>query len=81
MVQQAGGFPVAIPDHRWFRKGRPMKKLVAFALILSLGLMTVGCNPPAPPKKVDDRKPPAGPVDKGAPGKPAPNKPLPPEKR
>jgi hypothetical protein len=48
-----------------------MKKLVAFALILSLGLITLGCTPTDKPKKPDDKKPGAGAPDK--PGEKAPD--------
>jgi hypothetical protein len=50
-----------------------MKKLVALALILSFGLMTVGCNPP-PPKKDAPKNPP---VDKKVDNKTPDTKPAP----
>lgn len=63
-----------------------MKKFIAFVMILSLGMLTIGCTPPAQPKKTPEEKPavtdkdktpatpatPATPKDKDeAPAKPA----------
>jgi hypothetical protein len=49
-----------------------MKKLVAFAMILSLGLFcAVGCNKPAAPAKPPVKPPVATPVDKPAADAPA----------
>jgi hypothetical protein len=55
MLQQAGGFPAAnTRTPLWFRKGGHMKKLVAIALILSLGMFSViGCGTP---KKDEPKK-------------------------
>ena len=47
-----------------------MKKLVAFALILSLGLITLGCTPTDKDKKKDN-KPPIEKKDKPLDTKPA----------
>jgi hypothetical protein len=35
-----------------------MKKFVAFVMILSLGLLTIGCTPAETPKKEEGKKPP-----------------------
>jgi hypothetical protein len=63
MLQQAGGFPAADTDHPLLIQKRwTMKKLVAFALILGLGMFSVvGCGGP------DTKKP----ADKGGAAAPA----------
>jgi len=43
-----------------------MKKFVAFVMILSLGLLTIGCTPPNPAKDKDKDKPATVNKDKAA---------------
>jgi len=77
---QAGEVPAGRMNTPRQRKGNKMKKLMAAALMLSLGLFTLGCGskpatpaktttPPAPPAPAA----PAAPEAKGAPAPAAPD--------
>lgn len=69
----AGGFPAtyARPPKIFFRKGEPMKKLMAFVMIVSIGMFcSLGCTkqpppqqPPQPPVPVESDTPDQPPAD------------------